>query len=119
MWRRVQAFDGTVIRCVVQVRLDCDLLAGLVSGVAATMGAIEVLEDGTPCLSIALLIRKTANRSGNHAVNYRLVIVGIGPPGACAIPGYSRRIMRPRDSARSDAARNSQWGKRFEQGGPQ
>src|ERR1700751_4322863 len=36
MGRRVQAFDRTVIRRVVQVRLDRNLLACPVSGVAAT-----------------------------------------------------------------------------------
>src|SRR5882762_2760561 len=45
MRRRVQAFDRAMIRCVVQVRLDCDLLAGLVSSFAPTMSAIEVLKD--------------------------------------------------------------------------
>jgi len=46
-----------MIRCVVQVRLDCDLLAGLVSSFAPTMSAIEVLKDGAPCLGIVFLIR--------------------------------------------------------------
>jgi len=57
MRRRVQAFDRAMIRCVVQVRLDRDLLAGLVSRFAPTMSAVEVLKDGAPCLGIFFLIR--------------------------------------------------------------
>jgi hypothetical protein len=34
MWRRVKTVDRAMIRCVVQVRLDFNLLAGLVSDVA-------------------------------------------------------------------------------------
>ena len=37
-----------------QVRLDCDLLAGLVPGLVATMSAIERVKDGAPRLGIAL-----------------------------------------------------------------
>src|SRR5580765_6860223 len=107
MRRRVQTLDRAMVRGVVQVRLNCDLLAGLVSGVAAIMSAIEVVKDGVPCLGIAFLISKTANRSGNHAVDYRLTIVGIRPPGTCAIPGHGRRIVRPRDSTGKHAAGNS------------
>src|SRR5271170_7192228 len=107
MRRGVQAFDRAMVRCVVQVRLDRNLLASTVSGFAAPVSAIEVLKDGVPCLGIALLVCKTANGPGNHAVNYRLVIVGIGPPRSCAIPGHGRRIVRPSDSARNDAAGNS------------
>src|ERR1700721_1567732 len=99
MRRRVQAFDRAMIRCVVQVRLDRNLLPSTVSGFAAPVSAIEVLKDGVPCLGVAFLICKAANGPGNHAVNYRLVIVGIGPPRTCAIPGDSRRIVRPSDSA--------------------
>src|ERR1700744_562794 len=54
MGRRVETVDRAMIRWVVQVRLDCDLLAGLVSGVATIMSAVEIVEDGTPCLGIAL-----------------------------------------------------------------
>src|SRR5580704_7938646 len=104
MRRRVQAFDCAMIRCVVQVRLDRNLLPRAVSGFAAPMSTIEVLKDGVPCLGVAFLICKTANGPGNHAVNYRLVVVSIGPPRTCAIPGHSRRIVRPRDSAGNDAA---------------
>src|ERR1700741_5588928 len=107
MGRRVQAFDRAMVRCVVQVRLDRKLLPSTVSGFAAPMSAIEVLKDGVPCLGVAFLICKTANGPGKHAVNYRLVIVSIGPPGTCAIPGHSRRIVRPSDSAGNDAAGNS------------
>src|SRR5258706_8945955 len=107
MRRRVQAFDRAMIRCVVQVRLDRGLLAGLVSSFAPPMSAIEVLKDGAPCLGIVFLICKTANGPGNHAVNHRLVIVGIGPPRTCAIPGHSRWIVRPSDSAGNNAAGNS------------
>ena len=56
---------------------------------------------------VAFLICKTAYGSGNHTVNYRLVIVGIGPPRAFAIPGHSRGIVRPSDSPGNDAAGNS------------
>src|SRR5258708_20148165 len=108
-----------MIRCVVHVRLDGDLLAGLVPGFAAPMSAIEVAKDGAPCLGIAFFICKTANGPLNHAVNYRLVVVSIGPPGTCAIPLHCRGIVRPSDSAGNDAAGNSQWGKGIEQGGPQ
>src|ERR1700688_2366240 len=107
MGRGVQAFDGAMIRGVVKVRLDRNFLTGRVSGVAATMSAIEVLEDGLPCLGVAFLICKTANGTGNHAVNCRLVVISIGPPRNCAIPGHSRRIVRPSDSAGNDAAGNS------------
>jgi hypothetical protein len=48
MGRGVQPFDRAMIRCVVQVRLDRDLLAGLISGFASTMSVIEVLKDGVP-----------------------------------------------------------------------
>ena len=78
-----------------------------VSGFTATMSAIEVVKDGAPCLGITFLTCKAANGPGNHAVDYRLVIVGIGPPGTCAIPGHSRRIVRPSDSAGDDAPGNS------------
>src|SRR5208283_4226544 len=107
MWRGVQAFDRAMVGCVVQVRLDRNLLAGTVSGFAAPVSAIEVLKDGVPRLGVAFLICKTANGSGNHTVNYRLVVISIGPPGTCAIPGHSRRIVRPSDSAGNDAAGNS------------
>ena len=43
MGRRVQAFDRAMIRCVVQVRFDGDLLPGLISGVAATDFGLELL----------------------------------------------------------------------------
>src|ERR1700747_1110916 len=102
----VQAFDRAMIRCVVQVCLDRDLLAGFVSSFAPPMSAIEVLKDRAPCLRIVFLICKTANGPGNHAVDYRLVVVGISPPGTCAIPGHSRGVVRPSDSAGNDAARN-------------
>jgi len=69
-----------MVRCVVQVRLDRNLFPGSVSGFAATVSAIEILKDGVPCLGVAFLIGKTANGPGDHAVNYRLVIVGIDPP---------------------------------------
>src|SRR5579863_3715812 len=114
MGRGVQAFDRAMIRRVVQVRLDRDLLAGTVSGFAATMSAIIVVKDYAPRLHFAFLICKAANRPGNHAVYYILVVVCIRPPGTCAIPGHSRRIVRPTDSPRNDAAGNSQWGKRLE-----
>src|SRR5690242_5841069 len=107
MRRRVQTLDRAMVRCVVQVGLNCDLLAGLVSGVAAIMRAIEVVKDGVPCLGVAFLICKTSNRSGNHTINYSLIIVCISPPGTCAIPDHSRRIMRPRDSTGKHAAGNS------------
>src|SRR6266704_228696 len=107
MGRGVQTFDRAMVRCVDQVRLDCNLLPSTVSGFAAPMSPIEVLKDGVPCLGVAFLICKTANGPGNHAVNYRLVIVGIGPPRTCAIPVHSRRIVRPSDSAGNDAAGNS------------
>src|SRR6202050_3473710 len=106
MGRGVEAFDCPMVRCGVQVRLDRNLLPSSVSGFTATMSAIEVLKDGVPCLGVAFLICKTADGPGNHAVNYRLVIVGIGPPRTCSIPGDSRRIVRPSDSTGNDAAGN-------------
>src|SRR5882724_7227270 len=116
MGRRVQTFDRAMILCVVKVRLDRDFFARFVSGVAATTTAIEVVKDGTPCPRIVLFICKTANGVGNHAVNHRLIVISIGPPGACAVPGYSRRVVRPSDSAGNDAAGNAYWGRRTEQG---
>src|SRR6201987_4345250 len=107
MGRGIQAIDRAMIRCVVQIRLDRNLLPSAVSGFAAPMRAIEVLKEGVPCLGVAFLICKTANGPGNHAVNYRLVVVGIGPPRTCALPGHSRRIVPPSDSAGNDAAGNS------------
>src|ERR1700723_2181726 len=101
-----------MVRCVVQVRLDCDLLAGLVSDVTTIMGAIEIAEDGAPRLGIALLICKTSDGAGDHAVNRSLVVVGVRPPGTCSVPGYGRRIVRPGDSAGNEAARNADGGKR-------
>jgi hypothetical protein len=59
-----------VSRGVVQVRLDRDLLASFVSSVSAAMRAIEMMKDSRPSLGIAFLIRKAADRVGNHAVNY-------------------------------------------------
>ena len=100
-----------MIRCVVQVCLDCHLLARFVSDFAATMALIEVVEDGAPSLGIAFFIRKTANGARNHAVDNSLIVVGVCPPGPCAIPGHSGGIVRPSDSARNDAAWNSQWTK--------
>jgi len=118
MRRRVQALDRAMVHCVVQVRLDGDLLAGYVSDIAAVMSAIEIVEDGAPCLGIAFLIGKTADRAGDHAVNYSLVVVGICPPGTCSIPGHGRRIVRPGHSAGNHASGNTEWRKRgFEQGG--
>src|ERR1700739_1237773 len=107
MGRGVQAFDRAMVRCVVQVRLDRNLLSSTVSGFAAPVSTIEVLKDGVPCRGVTFLVCKTANGPGNHAVNYRLVIVGIDPPRACAIPGHGHRIVRPSDSAGNDAAGNS------------
>src|ERR1700691_581709 len=107
MGRGAQAFDRAMVGCVVQVRLDGNLLASTVSSFAAPVGAIEVLKDRVPCLGVAFLTGKTANGPGNHTVNYRLVIVDIGPPRTGSIPGHSRRIVRPRDSAGDDTAGNS------------
>ena len=70
MRRRVQTVDCTVIYRVVQVRLDGDLLAGLVPRVAATMGAVEMLKDGAPRLGIAFSVCETADGTRDHAVNY-------------------------------------------------
>src|ERR1700747_2717009 len=107
MGRGVQAFDRAMVRCVVQVRLDRNLSSSAVSSFAAPMSAVEVLKDGVPRLGVVFLICKTADGPGNHAVNYRLVIVGIGPPRTRAIPGQTRRIVRPTYSAGNDAAGNS------------
>src|ERR1700683_453215 len=115
MRRRVQAINRAMVRGIVQVRLDGNLLAGPVAGFTTTMSTIEVLKDGAPRLGIGFLICKFANGPRNHAVDYRLVIVSIGPPRTSAIPGHSRWIARPSDSAGNDAAGNSQWGKRLEQ----
>jgi len=56
MRRRVQSFDRAVVGCVVQIRLDDDLLSSFVSSVAATMSAVEVVKNGVPCLGVAFLI---------------------------------------------------------------
>src|SRR5271163_2358309 len=93
---------------VIQVRLDGDLLTGLVPRVTAAMSAIVVVKNGAPRLSIALLIGKTADGAGDHAVNYSLIIVGVRPPGTSPIPGHSRRIVRPGNAAGNDAAGNTQ-----------
>src|SRR5580658_1999866 len=108
MGRRIETVDRAVVCRVVEVRLDGDLLAGLVSRVAATMSAIEIMKDGAPRLGIALLICKAAHGAGDHAVDRSLVVVGIRPPGTCPIPRYCRRIVRPGDSAGNNAAWNTQ-----------
>src|ERR1700733_3114529 len=109
MGRRVETVDRAMIRCVVQIRFDCDLLACLVSGVAATMSAIEILKHRAPCLGIALLICKTADGAGDHAVNHNQVVVSVRPPGTCPIPRYCRWIVCPGDPAGNNAAWNTQW----------
>src|ERR1700733_11254300 len=101
-----------MVRRVVKVRLDCDLLAGLVPGAAATTSAIVIVEDGAPCLGVALFNCKTADGAGDHAVNRSLVVVSVRPPGPCPIPGHRCRIVCPGDSAGNYAARNTQRGKR-------
>src|SRR5580700_5606345 len=111
MGRRVQTIDRAMIRCVVQVSLDCHFLASPVPSVAATMSAIEILKDGAPCLGIAFLNCKTPDGARDHAVNYRLAVVGVFPPGTCPIPRHSRRIMRPGDWSGNHAAGNADWRK--------
>src|ERR1700730_10959280 len=101
-----------MVRRVVEVRLDCDLLAGLVPRVAATMSAIEILKNGAPRLGIALLICKTADGAGDHAVNRSLVVVGVRPPGTCSIPGHCRRIVCPCDSTGNHTAGDTDRGER-------
>src|SRR5579863_6240432 len=103
MGRRVQTIDRVMTRRVVQVGLDCHFLASLVPGVAATMSAIEILEDGAPCLGIAFLNCKTPDGARDHAVNYSLAVVGVFPPGTCPIPCHSRRVMRPGHSTGNHA----------------
>src|ERR1700678_1887485 len=61
MGRRVQPVDRAMVGGVVQVRLDGDLLAGLVPCVAVTMSVIEMVKHRAPRLGIAFLICKTAN----------------------------------------------------------
>jgi hypothetical protein len=112
MGRRVETVDRSMIRCVIQVRLDRDLLAGLVSSLATTISAIEILKHCAPCVGIAFLICKTADGAGDHAVNHNLVVVSVRPPGTCSIPGHCCWIVCPGDSAGNHAARNTQWGKR-------
>src|SRR5690242_21627850 len=56
MGRRVQAFNRAMTCCVVQVRLDRDLLSCLISRIASSMSAIEVVENGVPCLGVTFLI---------------------------------------------------------------
>src|SRR5580692_2050424 len=98
-----------MIRCIVQVGLDCHFLASPVPGVTATMSAIEILEDGAPCLRIVLVKCKTPDRARNRAVNDSLVVVGVFPPGPRPIPGHSRGIMRPGDSAGNHTPGNTYW----------
>src|SRR5579863_5745400 len=112
MGRRVQAIDRVMPRGVVQVGLDCHFLATPVPGVAATMSAIEILEDGAPGLGIVFLNCKTPDRARDHAVDYCLVVVGVFPPGTCPIPRHSGRVMRPGDSTGNHAAGNAHWRKR-------
>src|SRR6202041_3419981 len=99
MGRRVKTVDRAMVRRVVKVRLDCDLLAGLVPGAAATTSAIVIVEDGAPCLGVALFNCKTADGAGDHAVNRSLVVVSVRPPGPCPIPGHRCRscaqVTRP------------------------
>src|ERR1700761_4632254 len=110
MGGRVQAVDRAVVSCVVQVGLDCDLFTSAVSGVPATMRAIEIAKDGDPCLRIAFLICKTANGAGDHVVNCGLIVVGIIPPGTSPIPGHSGGIVHPGNSTGNDAAGNTYGG---------
>src|SRR5580692_6297272 len=112
MGRRVQTIDRVMARGVVQVGLDCHFLAGLVPGATPTMSTIEILEDGAPSLGIVFLNCKTLDRARDHAVNYRLIVVGVFPPGTCPIPCHRRRIVRPGDSTRNHAAGNTHWRKR-------
>ena len=70
-------------------------------------------------LGVAFLICQRANGSRNHAVDYRLVVINIGPPRACPIPGHSRWIMCPSDTARNNTWPNSQGRKRLKQRKPQ
>src|SRR5579872_3346611 len=112
MGRRVQTIDRVMTRGVVQVGFDCHFLASPVPGVAATMSAIEILEDGGPCRGIAFLNCKTLDGARDHAVNYSLAVVGVFPPGTCPIPCHSRRVMRPGDSTGNHAAGNTHGRKR-------
>ena len=100
-----------MIRCVVQVRLDGDLLAGLVSRVAAAMSVLEIVKHRTPCLGIALLICETADGPGDHAVNRSLDVVGVSPPGARSIPGHTAgscaQVTRPGTTPRGTSSGES------------
>src|ERR1700679_1147656 len=112
MGRRVQTIDRAMVRSIVEVWLYGDLLAGHIPSVAATMRAIEMVKHRAPRLGIALLICKTTDGVGDHAVNRRLVVVGVRPPGTCPIPIHCRRIVCPCNAAGNDTTGNAQWGKR-------
>jgi hypothetical protein len=109
-WRLQPPPEILAPECSESIR-ELDFLARLVSGVAATMSAIEIIENGVPCLCIAFLVCKTAERARDHAVNYSLTVVGVLPPGTCSIPGHSRRIVRPGNSAGGHTAGDTEWGK--------
>src|SRR5580698_7038743 len=96
-----------MVRRIVEVCLDRNPLAGLESRVAATMGAIEIMENCAPRLGIALLIGNAAYGMRDHAINHGLVVVGVRPPGTRPIPCHGCRIVRPGNSAGNDAARNT------------
>jgi hypothetical protein len=84
------------------------------------MSAIEIVKDGTPRLGIAFLIGKAADGGRDHAVYHSLIVVGVCPPGPRPIPGHSRRIVRPGNSAGNDSAWNTYWRMlAIEQGGMQ
>jgi hypothetical protein len=105
--RRIQAVNRAMINRIVQVRLDCDLLAALVSDVAPAMGAVEVVKDCVPRQGIVFLIGKALDGTGDHAVNRSLIIVGVCPPGPGPIPGYRFGIVRPGNPARNYPSRNA------------
>jgi hypothetical protein len=99
MGRRVQTVDRAMVRCVVQVRLDCDLLASPVSSVAASMSAIEIFKDGTPCLRIAFLVCKTAGeRETMRSITAWLLLVSVHQepvPFQVTAAGSCAQVTRP------------------------
>jgi hypothetical protein len=99
MGRGVQALDRAMIRCVVQVCLDRDLLAGFVSSFAPPMSAIKVLKDGAPCLGIVfLIVRPQMDRETMRSITDWSLLASVHQepvPSQVTAAGSCAQVTRP------------------------